>query len=229
MKLCYYGHSACLLEVAGATLLFDPFLSGNELCTVDPKDVQCDYVVLTHGHQDHVGDAVAIAKANDAPIIANFELAGFLEAKFGVKTEPMHIGGGVNFPWGRVKLTPAIHGSSYPDDDGMPIYLGMPAGVVVTAGKLSFYHAGDTALFSDMKLIGEMHDIEVAMLPIGDRFTMGPDDAVKAAEFIRPRYVVPIHYNTFPLIQQDPEAFAEKAAAIGVEVCIMACGDVVEF
>lgn len=229
MKLHYYGHSACLLETEGAKLLFDPFLSGNEHCNVDPASVKCDYIVLTHAHQDHVGDTVDIAKANDATVIANFELAGFLEAKFGLKTEPMHIGGGVNFPFGRVKLTQAFHGSSYPDENGMPIYLGMPAGVLVTSGKTTFYHVGDTGLFGDMKLIGDMHDIELAMIPIGDRFTMGPDDAVKALEFIRPRYAVPIHYNTFPPIEQDPEVFADKASSTGVEICIMACGDVVEF
>lgn len=229
MKLHYYGHSACLLETEEAKLLFDPFLSGNEHCNVAPGDVKCDYILLTHAHQDHVGDTVEIAKANDATVIANFELAGFLEAKFGLKTDPVHIGGGLNLPFGRVKFTLAFHGSSYPDENGLPLYMGMPAGILVTSNKQSFYHAGDTGLFGDMKLIGDMHDIELAMLPIGDRFTMGPDDAVKAIEFLRPRYVVPIHYNTFPPIEQDPEAFADKASGTGAEVCIMACGDTVEF
>ncbi|WP_309381762.1 metal-dependent hydrolase [Cerasicoccus frondis] len=230
MKLQYLGHSACLLEVAGAKLLFDPFLSGNEKCNVAPADVKCDFILLSHGHQDHVGDAVEIALANDATIIANFELASFLNAKHGVKISPLNPGGGVDFPFGRVSFTFAYHSSSYPDENGLPIYMGQPAGIVVTAERKSFYHAGDTGLFGDMKLIGDKFDIELAMLPIGDRFTMGPDDAVTACELLRPRYVVPMHYNTFPgMIDQNPEAFADNAASTGVEVCIMECGDVVEF
>ncbi|WP_269543178.1 metal-dependent hydrolase [Cerasicoccus fimbriatus] len=231
MKLQYLGHAACLLEVDGAKLLFDPFLSGNEKCNVAPADVQCDYILLTHAHQDHVGDAVEIALANDAPILANFELASYLNAKHGVKVEPVNPGGGIDLPFGRVKFTFAYHSSSTPDENGVPIYMGQPAGIIVTSGKTSFYHAGDTGLFGDMKLLGDMHDIELALLPIGDRFTMGPDDAVKAIEFLRPRYVVPIHYNTFPgMIDQDPEAFADKAtSATGVAVSILECGDAVEF
>ncbi|WP_309396165.1 metal-dependent hydrolase [Cerasicoccus maritimus] len=230
MKLQYFGHSACLLDVDGAQLLFDPFLSGNESCNVAPADVKCDYILLTHGHQDHVGDAVEIALANDATIIANFELASYLNAKHGVKISPVNPGGGADFPFGRVNFTFAYHSSSYPDENGLPIYMGQPAGIVVTSDKKSFYHAGDTGLFSDMKLIGDRYNIELAMLPIGDRFTMGPEDAIIACEYIRPRLVVPIHYNTFPgMIDQDPDAFAEKAAETGVAVCIMACGDVIEF
>lgn len=228
MKLHYFGHSACLLETEGAKLLFDPFLSGNELCHVDPESIQCDYIVLTHGHADHIGDAEAIAKANHAIVIANYELASFLESK-GLETEPMHIGGGVDFPFGRVQLTPAFHGSSVPGADGLPIYLGMPAGVLVRADGRCVYHAGDTALFGDMKLLGDLYDIDLALLPIGDRFTMGPVHAAKAVEFLRPKRVVPIHYNTFPPIQQDPSGFANAAELQGVEPHVMQCGDVVEF
>jgi len=229
MKLRYLGHAACLIETEGSNLLFDPFLSGNEQCHVNPGDVRCDYILLTHGHMDHVGDTVEIAKANDATVIANFELAGYLEAKHGLKTEPMHIGGAIELPFGKVKLTLAFHGSSFPDENGLPIYLGQPAGILVFSGGSCFYHAGDTALFGDMKLIGEMNAIDLAMLPIGDRFTMGPEDAAKATEFLNPRFVVPIHYNTFPPIQQDPNAFAEAVGKLHVEACIMDCGDTIEF
>ncbi|MEO0794612.1 MAG: metal-dependent hydrolase [Verrucomicrobiota bacterium] len=229
MKLSYFGHAACLLETEGAKLLFDPFLSGNDHCTIDPKTVKCDYILLTHAHDDHVGDTIEIAKANDATVIANNELASFLSEKHDLKVEPMHIGGGINLPFGRVKLTIAFHGSSYPGEDGLPIYLGMPAGIIVESGGTCFYHAGDTALFGDMKLIGEMHNIGLAMLPIGDRFTMGPEDAAKATELLNPKYVVPIHYNTFALIEQDPSGFAEAAHDLGVIPYIMECGDAVEF
>lgn len=209
MKLTYFGHSACLLEIGEHKLLFDPFLSDNPLCPVKPENIQCDYILLTHGHADHFGDTEAIAKANDATVICNFEISSFCGHK-GLKAHPLHIGGGADFPFGRAKLTIAHHGSSYPGPDGLPIYLGEPAGILVSADRKTFFHAGDTGLFLDMQLIGERSDIDLALLPIGDNFTMGIDDAVKAVEFLKPKRAVPCHYNTFPPIECDPQEFIAK-------------------
>lgn len=230
MKLTYFGHSACLLETESHKLLFDPFLSDNPLCDVKPKDIQCDYILLTHGHADHFGDTEAIAKANDATVICNYELSSFCGSK-GLKTHPMHIGGSRDFDFGRVKLTIAHHGSSYPGPDGLPIYLGEPAGILVKADGKTFYHVGDTALHLDMQLVGDMNDIDLALMPIGDNFTMGIDDAVKAIEFLKPKRVVPCHYNTFPPIECDPKDFAAKVddSPLVCEVQVLSCGGTVEF
>ncbi|MEM8549529.1 MAG: metal-dependent hydrolase [Verrucomicrobiota bacterium] len=215
MKLTYFGHSACLLETDSHKLLFDPFLADNPLSPVKPDEIECDYIILTHGHADHFGDTESIAKANDATVICNFELSSFCGHK-GLKTHPLHIGGGKDFDFGRVKLTIAHHGSSYPGPDGLPIYLGEPAGVLVMADEKTFYHAGDTGLFLDMQLIGEMNEIDLAMLPIGDNFTMGIDDAVKATEFLKPKQVVPCHFNTFPPIACEPELFVQKIESLDI-------------
>lgn len=205
-KLTFLGHSAFLVESASTRLIIDPFLRDNPTATVDPADVSVDYVLLTHGHGDHIADAVEIAKSNDATVIAPFELANWCAGQGVEKTHPMHIGGAHNFPFGRVKLTIAHHGSSTPDGR----YMGQPSGILVTLDGKTLYHAGDTALFYDMRLIGDMNAIDVAVLPIGDNFTMGIDDAVKAVEFLRPGTAVPCHYGTFDLIAVDPGEFVEK-------------------
>ncbi|MDQ0160178.1 metal-dependent hydrolase [Alkalibacillus salilacus] len=209
MKVSYHGHSVVKVVTDEHTILIDPFISGNDNCDLNAEGMKADVILLTHGHNDHVGDTEQIAKENDAQIVAPFELATYLGNK-GLNAHPMHIGGGHQFDFGYVKLTQAFHGSAYTEEDGTIVYTGMPAGLLLTIDGKTIYHAGDTGLFSDMKLIGEFNDIDLAFLPIGDNFTMGPDDARLAAEWINAARVVPIHYNTFPLINQDGEAFANS-------------------
>lgn len=217
MKITYHGHSCIQVESDTVSLIIDPFLQGNPDAKVSPNEIKADYVLLTHGHNDHVGDAVQIAKQNEATVIAPFELATYLGWK-GCQIHPMHIGGAHSFDFGRVKFTQAFHGSAVTDDENQTItYTGMPSGILLTIEDKTLYHAGDTALFSDMKLIGELDKINVAFLPIGDNFTMGPEDALIAAEWIKAEKVVPIHYNTFPLIAQDGPRFIEDLKRKGLD------------
>lgn len=210
MKVSYHGHSVVKVEANGKTILFDPFITGNGLTDLKADDVKVDVILLTHGHNDHVGDTVDLALKNDALVVAPFELAEYLGWQ-GVKVHEMHIGGAHEFDFGRVKLTQAFHGSSYTDYETKTIvYTGMPSGILLTIDGKTIFHAGDTALFSDMKMIGELNDIDVAFLPIGDNFTMGPDDAVLAAKWLNACTVVPIHFNTFPVIEQNPQEFVSK-------------------
>lgn len=210
MKVSYHGHSVVKVETSDYTILFDPFITGNSTTDLNAEDVNVDVILLTHGHNDHVGDTVQLAKKNDALVIAPFELATFLGWQ-GVKVHPMHIGGAHTFDFGKVKLTQAFHGSSYTNEETKEItYTGMPSGILLTIEGKTIYHAGDTALFSDMKLIGERNNIELAFLPIGDNFTMGIEDALLAAEWLGAKKVVPIHYNTFPVIEQDPTHFTNQ-------------------
>ncbi len=222
MKLTFLSHSCFLIETADHTLIIDPFLTGNPKAQVSADDIKCDYVLVTHGHGDHIGDAVAIAKQNDATIIGNYEVATYCGKK-GANAHPMHIGGSWNFPFGKVKLTIAHHGSGLDTDDGF-IYLGNPTGMLIFVEGKTIFHAGDTGLFLDMKLIGELHPIDVAILPIGDNFTMGIDDAAKAVEFLNPKVVIPMHYNTFGFIEVDDQEFKQKASASGAEVNILEVG-----
>ncbi|WP_043934114.1 metal-dependent hydrolase [Bacillus sp. EB01] len=208
MKVSYHGHSVVKITTGGKTILVDPFISFNGLTDLKADEEKPDVIILSHGHNDHVGDTVSLAKKNDSLVIANHELATYLGWK-GVKTHGMHIGGSYQFDFGRVKLTQAFHGSSYETNDKQLVYCGMPAGILVMAEGKTLYHAGDTGLFSDMKLIGERHPIDLAFLPIGDNFTMGPEDAAYAAELLNAKLVVPMHYNTFPPIKQDPHAFVD--------------------
>lgn len=227
MKLTFWSHSCFLLETGTHRLVIDPFLAGNPKAPVKPESVKCDFILISHGHGDHLGDAVAIAKRNNATIISNFEIATYCGNQ-GAKAHPMHIGGGHNFPFGRVKLTIAHHGSGCQTDGGF-LYLGNPVGFLITAGGKTIYHSGDTGLFMDMQLIGQMNAIDVALLPIGDNFTMGIDDAVKAVEFLKPKVAIPMHYRTFEVIDADPHEFARKAAGIGVRVEVLDIGKSFEF
>lgn len=226
MKITYHGHSCLLVEGENKRIIIDPFLADNPLATVKPEDIAADVIILTHGHGDHFGDTVEIARQNDALVIAVFELATICEQK-GLKTHAMGLGGSRDFGDFKVKLTPAFHSSSIPDGDGF-VYTGMPAGVLLTMDGLTLYHAGDTALFGDMKLIGEMNRIDVAALPIGDNFTMGPEDASIAAQWLKAKVVIPIHYNTFPPIEQDPEQFAELLKVRNISCAPLAPGQSME-
>lgn len=223
MEIRYLGHSAFALEVGGKRLLFDPFLDGNPKSPVKAEEVEADAILLTHGHQDHMGDAIAIAKRTGALIVANHEIATYCERQGVANVHGMNHGGAFKFDFGYVKMTIAWHSSSIETEQGT-IYGGNPGGYVLRAGGVTLYNAGDTALFRDMELIGEQFPLDVALLPIGDNFTMGPVDAAHAVGLLKPRYVIPMHYNTFPVIEQDPEAFARLAAKAGAEAVILAPG-----
>jgi L-ascorbate metabolism protein UlaG (beta-lactamase superfamily) len=208
--LTWYGHATLGLETGGYKLLIDPFFSGNPAATVKPDTVSADYILVTHGHGDHVGDTVAIAKRTGATAISNAEISGWL-SKQGVKeTYPQHIGGGHKYLFGYLKLTMALHGSALPDGSNG----GNPAGFLLTTndGK-KIYMAGDTGLFGDMKLIGE-EGLDLAVIPIGDNFTMGPADALRAVKMLAPKTVIPIHFSTWDVIQQDA---ADWVARVGKE------------
>ncbi len=220
--LIYHGHACWEIRTDDHCVLVDPFLTGNELADVGPDAFDSlDAIVLTHGHADHVGDTEAIARRTGATVVSNFEIANWLGSR-GLTTHPMHVGGGHAFDFGHVKLTIAHHGSSGPD--GEP--LGCPVGVVLTMGGAKVYHAGDTGVFLDMQLIGELcGPLDVALLPIGDNFTMGIDDAVRAAELLRAKVTIPMHYDTFPVIQADPEAFVARVRERGLGAEVVAPGD----
>lgn len=209
MKVSYHGHSLVRIETESHKILIDPFITGNTFCDLDPNAVEADVILLTHGHNDHVGDTMNIADRTGAQIVALNELAVYLGQK-GYNAHGMNIGGAYQFDFGKVKYTQAFHSSSYEEEDGTFVYTGMPGGILLTIGDKTIYHAGDTSLFSDLKLIGEMNDIDLAFLPIGDNFTMGPEDALIAADWIKADIVVPVHYNTFPVIEQDGKEFASK-------------------
>lgn len=223
-KLTYFSHSAWKIESGSHTILIDPFLNDNPTSPVKANEVKADFIIVTHGHGDHVGDAVEIAKANNSTIITNFEIANWLGEK-GVNAHPMHIGGAKEFPFGKVKLTQAFHGSALPDGS----YGGMPAGVLITVEGKTLYHTGDTGLFGDMKLIGEMNPLEIALIPIGDNFTMGMDDAVKAVELLKPKKVIPMHYKTFDVINADPNEFVKRVNKFGVDAEVLDYGASIEF
>ncbi len=225
MELSYHGHSIVKIKTETFELLIDPFISGNPLTDLKVGEQNPSYILLTHGHNDHVGDTVEIAKRSGAKVIAPNELANYL-ATLGIETIGMNIGGQASFEFGMVKYTQAFHSSSFETDTGEIIYAGMPAGILLTLEGKTIYHAGDTSLFGDMRLIGERHEIDVAFLPIGDHFTMGPEDAAYATELLRPHLVVPVHYNTFPPIQQDPNVFKELVTQC--EVTILQPGEMIE-
>ncbi len=214
MKVTYLGHSTFLIETASHRLLIDPFLTDNPAASMKADDVKCDFILVSHGHSDHTADVEKIARANDATVIANFEIAEYYGAK-GLTTHGMNPGGGFDFPFGRVTLTVAFHTSSFDGEEHKPaIYAGCPCGIVIEADGKRLYHAGDTALFSDMQLIGRK-GLDLALLPIGDNFTMGPEDALDALDFLKPKLAAPMHYNTWPPIKQDAAQWVADAATRG--------------
>lgn len=191
---------------------------------LDPKTIKADVIVVTHAHADHIGDTQEIAKKNDALIVTTVEIAEYFEKKL-LRTHGMQMGGKYLFDFGEIKMTPAIHGSSY-EINGKLTTIGLAAGIIFHSDNKTIYHAGDTALFSDMKLIGQYRPLDVAFLPIGDNFTMGPEDAAIAANYLQAKQVVPIHYNTFPLIEQDPIAFSNRLA--NEEGKVLKVGEILE-
>lgn len=217
MQISYHGHSVVKIVVNGTTILIDPFINGNGLTDLTVEQENPDVILLTHGHNDHVGDTVELAKKNNALVVAPNELANWLGWQ-GLNVHPMHIGGARQFDFGKVKFTQAFHGSSYVTENNEIIYTGMPGGILFMAEGKTVYHMGDTALFSDLKLIGERHPVDVLFIPIGDNFTMGPEDAAYAVELIKPKIVVPVHYNTFPPIEVDPQTFVDLVKDVDVQV-----------
>jgi L-ascorbate metabolism protein UlaG (beta-lactamase superfamily) len=224
MKLKYFSHSAFQITAGnGKKILIDPFLEGNPTSPAKAKDVNADYIILTHGHGDHIGDAFEIAKRCNSLFICCNELANYCASK-GFNAHNMHIGGSYNFDFGRVKFTIAHHGSMTPDN----FYAGEASGVILSIDGKNLYHTGDTGLFYDMKLIGEMTALDYMLLPIGDNYTMGITDALKAVELANPKVAIPMHYNTFPVINADPNEFKKKVEAIGKKSIVMAFGQEIE-
>ena len=204
----WFGHATIGVQTNGYHLVIDPYFSGNPATSADQRQIKPDFILVSHGHSDHIGDAVIIAKRTGVSVICNFEIANWL-GKQNIQTHAQHIGGGHQYPFGYLKLTQALHGSMLPDCS----YGGNPVGFLLTTNQgQKLYFACDTGLFGDMRLIGE-EGIDLAMLPIGDNFTMGPDDALRAVKLIQPKHVIPIHYNTWGLIAQDADAWAQRVQA----------------
>jgi L-ascorbate metabolism protein UlaG (beta-lactamase superfamily) len=220
ITLTYLGHSGLLISDGTYSLAIDPFLTGNPLAKHTPEDIACNYIALTHGHADHFGDTLRIAQNNDATVIAVYEICEFCREQGLTKLEPANTGGRVYTDFGYVAFTPAFHSSSY---EGR--YMGQPSGLVVSIGGVKIYHCGDTALFSDMKLIGQIAKPDIAAIPVGDRFTMGPRLATYAAEMIQPKIAIPIHYKTFPQLTSDISEFTPK----GVQVRALQPGETMSY
>ncbi len=204
-SITWYGHATFGLDLNGTRVIVDPFLKGNSpVARTAAAEIDVDYVWLTHGHGDHVADALSIAQRCQATLISNFEITAWYEGQGHSKTHPQHLGGGFKHPFGYLKMTPALHGSMLPDGSNG----GMPGGFLLKGDK-NIYISGDTALFSDMSLIGA-HGLDVAIVCIGDNFTMGPDDSILAIQYLQPKVVIPCHYNTFGYIMVDVDAWARR-------------------
>lgn len=218
MKITYYGHACFLIETDKHKLLFDPFISFNELAkSVKLDEIECDYMLISHGHEDHVADAEQIAKRTGAKLVSNFEIVSWFEAKGIENNHPMNHGGSWKFDFGTLKYVNAIHSSVLPDGS----YGGNPGGFVLKIDGKTIYFAGDTALHYDMKLLGEFENIDVAILPIGDNFTMGIDDAIIASNFIQCNEIIGMHYDTFPYIKIDKEEAVNAFQKAGKNLILM--------
>ena len=222
MKVNYFGQSCFLLEIDGCKILFDPFITPNELAKdIDPTIIECDYILVSHGHQDHIADLVSIAKRTNAKVISSFEIIEWLKTQGVENGHPMNLGGSWTFDFGKVKMLYAAHSNSLPDGT----YAGMAAGFIIQAGKKTLYYAGDTALTAEMKLIGDFYDLDYAFLPIGDNFTMGISDAIIATDFIKCKNVIAMHYDTFGFIKVDHEEAKKAFADAGLTLTMLKISD----
>ncbi len=216
MKIKYLGHSAFLIQTSACNILIDPFIKDNPKCSITLNDLpKIDYIFVTHGHSDHLGDTAILAKKYNSTVVCNYEICLYL-SKYNIKCHPMHIGGKVDLGFGKIKMTPALHGSSILEGTHI-IYAGNPCGFLLELDKVKIYHAGDTGLTMDMKLL-EYENIDIALLPIGGNFTMDVDDTLLAIDFIKPKLVVPMHYDTFDIIHQDPTRLKEKISSCQVKI-----------
>jgi L-ascorbate metabolism protein UlaG (beta-lactamase superfamily) len=226
MKVTYYGHACFGVELGDKALLFDPFITPNELArSVDIKRIPANYILISHGHMDHLADAAEIARRTGATIVSNFEITNWFNKQGVQKTHPLNHGGGFQFDFGRAKFVTALHSSSLPDGS----YGGNPGGFLVNTAQGNFYYSGDTALTMDMKLIAEGVKLTFAALPIGDNFTMGIDDALKAADFVQCNRILGLHFDTFPPIKIDHQAAVSKFKAAGKELVLLQPGQQHEF
>jgi L-ascorbate metabolism protein UlaG (beta-lactamase superfamily) len=222
LQFHYFGHACFLLDDGKYKVLVDPYFTGNPVATAEPEAIECDYILLSHAHQDHLGDAPAIAKRTGAVVIGVPEVLQLcVQQEGGIQVHGMNLGGSQQLPFGKIRMTLALHSSGVPG--------GIACGYVIQMGGINVYFAGDTALFGDMKLIGHKDPLDYALLPIGDNYTMGLEDAAVAAQWLNVRHVIPIHYNTWPVISQEVERYKELTETMSrAEVHIVKPGEVLE-
>lgn len=226
MRFTYFGHASFMIETKGKKLLFDPFITPNELAKdIDVRALEPDYIILSHGHADHVADVETIYNHSEATIISTYEVVGWFQAKGLERAHPMNHGGSWQFGFGKIKLVNAVHSSSMPDGS----YGGHPAGIVIQNDEGTFYYAGDTALTKDMELIGEEFDLTFAVLPVGDNFTMGLADAMRATKMLRCKEIIGVHFDTFPYVAIDHHAALAMASEASVKLTLPKIGEIISF